>query len=543
MSGGAMFRNTNDLTRVVQGTKNVERLMLSPNMPNGWQPLPTAQTAMPATVRITGAKDSTDFTYPAVLCFVNLETVPPTWYETDECLVYCADTDIDLATDKRYAARPAYYIPDNGITIHPGYFVFLCDGAEVGIGCGLTTDDDGNIIVDVPALAGEGIAYATDPNTNCNVFVVDTTNFNWSSVNYSTFINSAYNSGAFACGFWNDNGVLKIDFVATAGHGIVGDNDTCEYRADADCHIVVGADGISVDLTTLPGTASVTGLVALGAGCKYLSIDLTVDTTLEIPVDVHVQPGGLVMAGGMLQEHFTRYTYVLFKNAAGVVIDFFLDTTTNLYNQINACLFQECCNGTAPNVVISVNTNTGPAPLTVNFSSTVTGGVGSYTWAWSFPGGTPATSNAEDPGDVEFNMPGNSNCTLLVTDECGRTNSVTVEIVVSDGIVTACCPEVTLPLTLYVHVVVTGGTCTPVDEWVTLTWDGTNSWWYGVYTYEGSPSEVYMYLNCQVYVQYPCAFSETLTVNSCSPYNATLTGGFCGDCSVDLEVVESIPPG
>ncbi|WP_248722788.1 PKD domain-containing protein [Seonamhaeicola sp. ML3] len=41
------------------------------------------------------------------------------------------------------------------------------------------------------------------------------------------------------------------------------------------------------------------------------------------------------------------------------------------------------------------------------------------TYNWSFPGGTPATSNVLDPGTITYNTPGNYQITFSVTSSCG----------------------------------------------------------------------------------------------------------------------------
>ena len=55
------------------------------------------------------------------------------------------------------------------------------------------------------------------------------------------------------------------------------------------------------------------------------------------------------------------------------------------------------------------------------------------TYAWSFPGGLPATANTENPGSIEYKTPGNYTVTLTVTNECGipvtATKSFNVNVV------------------------------------------------------------------------------------------------------------------
>ena len=53
------------------------------------------------------------------------------------------------------------------------------------------------------------------------------------------------------------------------------------------------------------------------------------------------------------------------------------------------------------------------------------------TYAWSFPGGTPATANTEIPGAVTYGSPGNYTVSLTVTNECGIPVTATRNFVVN----------------------------------------------------------------------------------------------------------------
>ncbi|MGV9003268.1 PKD domain-containing protein [Flavobacterium sp.] len=53
------------------------------------------------------------------------------------------------------------------------------------------------------------------------------------------------------------------------------------------------------------------------------------------------------------------------------------------------------------------------------------------TYAWSFPGGTPATSNAPNPGTINYPTNGNYTVSLVVSNECGPSNNATQTFIVN----------------------------------------------------------------------------------------------------------------
>lgn len=57
-----------------------------------------------------------------------------------------------------------------------------------------------------------------------------------------------------------------------------------------------------------------------------------------------------------------------------------------------------------------------------------------YSWEWSFPGGIPSSSNAQNPS-VSYSSPGTYNVSLTATNSCGSdTETKTGYITVNDPV-------------------------------------------------------------------------------------------------------------
>ncbi len=87
----------------------------------------------------------------------------------------------------------------------------------------------------------------------------------------------------------------------------------------------------------------------------------------------------------------------------------------------------------ALSVTATADPVTGPAPLTVNFTSTVTGGTGPYTYLWNFDETPPATDTNAAPNHT-FNLAGTYHVTLTVTDSVAATvnlNVATIHVLLS----------------------------------------------------------------------------------------------------------------
>ncbi len=95
---------------------------------------------------------------------------------------------------------------------------------------------------------------------------------------------------------------------------------------------------------------------------------------------------------------------------------------------------QQVIISSSPVAAFTASPTTGCAPLTVQFqdqsSSSVTA------WSWSFPGGTPSTSTAENP-TVVYSTPGSYNVSLTVSNALGQNTATQTNYIVVGAAATA----------------------------------------------------------------------------------------------------------
>lgn len=66
-------------------------------------------------------------------------------------------------------------------------------------------------------------------------------------------------------------------------------------------------------------------------------------------------------------------------------------------------------------------------------ASTTSDGTPVVSWNWSFPGGTPSSSTAQNPSNIQF-PPGNYTVTLVVTSQQGCTDTISLPVTVGGGL-------------------------------------------------------------------------------------------------------------
>ncbi|MDZ4846906.1 MAG: M43 family zinc metalloprotease [Chitinophagales bacterium] len=93
----------------------------------------------------------------------------------------------------------------------------------------------------------------------------------------------------------------------------------------------------------------------------------------------------------------------------------------------------------SPQAAFSVDVSQGCAPLTVHFTDASTGNP--TAWQWSFPGGTPNTSAAQNP-IIIYNTPGIYNVTLTVTNAAGNDAATQNAFITADEIRADFSPDV-----------------------------------------------------------------------------------------------------
>ncbi len=127
---------------------------------------------------------------------------------------------------------------------------------------------------------------------------------------------------------------------------------------------------------------------------------------------------------------------------------------------------------------------------TINPVATVTNCAPSgstLTYAWSFPGGNPSTSTSPNPGPINYPSAGNYTVSLIVTNECGASNTAAQTLVINQS------PVITN--TNLSQTICSGTATTPVNittnpATVTFSWTATATAGISGFTPSGTTSTI-----------------------------------------------------
>jgi gliding motility-associated-like protein len=180
----------------------------------------------------------------------------------------------------------------------------------------------------------------------------------------------------------------------------------------------------------------------------------------------------------------------------------------------------------APAAAVSASASTICAGDCINFTDNSTGNPTG--WAWSFPGGSPSTTTAQNPGSVCFNTPGTYTVRLIVTNAFG-TDTTTMTVTAGAAPAADAGPAVSIAIGNQTTLTASGGT-------------GTYSW--SPTTGLGSPNSATTTASPTVTTTYTvtftdangCTDADTVTVIVIEAYGLFIPGAFSpnGDGANDM---------
>jgi PKD repeat protein len=316
--------------------------------------------------------------------------------------------------------------PDGG----EGLPVYALVPARVRTGCGILFDPEGGFYyADTPALAG--YCLTVDYSGDCPRLAVDPVCL------------ASGGSLVIGCGLANAGGTLVVDNVALAG------------------------------------AAATTSIVP--SGVCAVAVDLTPSSTTTETV---IEDVGLVFSAGELCVVKTRVEYTNVFNAANLHIDRFeSDRSTIDGGCVDPCLMTECCDADPLLVDSDADSSGGSTPpVTIHFTSTVSGGVEPYTYDWDFDDGSDHGTTAAV--DHEYDDVGTYDVVLTVTDACGTVVAASTIVIEVTGGSNALCStgggdvNISVADSLYLHFSgCTGGLASLNGTTLgPLVYDGVKTW-------------------------------------------------------------------
>jgi PKD repeat protein len=328
--------------------------------------------------------------------------------------------------------------------------------------CGPTPFSVGNI-----TILTKPEADFTVPNKACVNSPVLFTNTTISGFGLNCNLNSIYK--------WNFGDGTPVITTSTG----VPQNITHIYTTPATYSITLIAEGfcgITTTTKTICIEPPLTPLFTLNtnAGCAPLAVTATNTTNLASQCETPTYLWEVSYAAGFCG---TSVPAIANQTTANATFNF---TEAGTYT-ITLTTTNSCGNTTTSKTVevrkppvISINpianscVNSSITPVAV--VPTCATASGTVTYAWSFPGGNPATATTANPGNISYAASGSYTVSLVVTNSCGASNTATQTFTVN--------PTPTMTNTVLAQTICSGAATTPIvltttPAGATFSWTAT----------------------------------------------------------------------
>ena len=186
---------------------------------------------------------------------------------------------------------------------------------------------------------------------------------------------------------------------------------------------------------------------------------------------------GWDFAGGDPRSSNSQTETVTFSEAGTYTVNFTVTDSNGLSSTDSRLITVTAEPGTSTlraTIAFPASSQTLVAGDSVSFAGQASGGSGTYSYAWNFPGGTPASADNPNPGAVKFDTVGTHTVTLTVTDSESRIASDTVTITVAGTAVTPLSAKITSPAgpITVISVLTAGGVFLMEMRSISLDWVG-----------------------------------------------------------------------
>lgn len=347
-------------------------------------------------------------------------------YGDNSAIVHLTQSQLESSLQYN-AANPSasanYLIPHSYITTS-------CPGSEfivkltVTNACGFTTATVSNISVFV-----KPVANFTVPANVCSNASVLFTNTTISGFNQNCNQDSIYT--------WNfGDGSPEQQSVKNSTHiYTTPGNYTVTLTAEGYCGKSIKTQPICVEAPLVPQFT-----IDVNSGCAPLVVTTANTTNIANACVLPTYQWNVTYAAancGIISSY--AYTGGTTATSASPSFNFITPGTYNL----TVSMTNSCGTVTSPSQIVTVKKpptvaiNTIPnacGTATISPTAAVQGcapASSALTYAWSFPGGTPATATTAIPGTITYNTSGNYTVSLTVTNECGVSATATKTFSVS----------------------------------------------------------------------------------------------------------------